>query len=45
MAYVVLVLQGYGVSVLIPSGTAEVSQLADMDPPGSPLMHVVVHLR
>jgi hypothetical protein len=45
MVYVVVVVQEDGVSVLIPSGAAEASQLADMDPPGSPLTQVVVHLR
>ena len=39
-----LVIEEDGVSVLIPSDATEVSQLADMDPPGSPLMQVVVHL-
>jgi hypothetical protein len=40
----VLILQDDGVSVLISSGTAKVSQLADMDPIGSPITQVVVHL-
>jgi hypothetical protein len=44
MAYVVVVVQEDGVSVLIPSGAAEVSQLDDMDPPGSPLTQMVVQL-
>jgi hypothetical protein len=45
MSYVAVVLQDDGVSVLILSGTDEVSQLADMDLPGSPLTQVVAHLR
>jgi hypothetical protein len=45
MAYVVVVIEEDGVSVFIPFGAAEVSQLADMDPPGPPLTHVVLDLR
>jgi hypothetical protein len=43
MAYVMLVLQDNGVSVHIPAGTVQISQLGDMNPPGSPLTQLVVH--
>jgi hypothetical protein len=45
MAYVVLVVEEYGVCVLISSGAAQVSELVDMDPPGPPPKQVVLHLR
>ena len=45
MAQVVFLLQDNGFDVFIPAGAAQVSELADMDPPGPPLTQMVVHLR
>ena len=40
-----LLLQDDGFAIFIPPGSAKVLQLADMNPSGSPLTEVVVHLR